>query len=51
MIYEDDSRDIRYYNNRINELKNQIEVIKIKIEREKNNSHEIKIYSLFFIIN
>ncbi len=27
---------------------NQIEVIKIKIEREKNNSHEIKIYFLFF---
>ena len=35
-LYEDDRRDIRYYNNRINELKNQIEVIKNKIEREKN---------------
>ena len=35
-LYEDDSRDIRYYNNRINELKNQIDVIKLKIEREKN---------------
>ena len=30
MIYEDDSRDIRYYNNRINELNNQMEEIKIK---------------------
>ena len=35
-LYEDDSKDIRYYNNRINELKNQIEAIKNKIEREKN---------------
>ena len=35
-LYEDDSKDIRYYNNRINELKNQIDVIKLKIEREKN---------------
>ena len=29
-LYEDDSRDIRYYNNRINELNNQMEEIKIK---------------------
>ena len=35
-LYEDDTKDIRYYNNRINELKNQIDVIKLKIEREKN---------------
>ncbi len=35
-LYEDETRDIRYYNNRINELQKQIEVIKRKIEREKN---------------
>ena len=35
-LYENDSKDIRYYKNAINELKNQIEAIKNKIEREKN---------------
>ena len=35
-LYKDENKDIKYYNNRINELKNQIEVFKIKIEREKN---------------
>ena len=35
-LYENDSKDIRYYKNAINELKKQKEEIKNKIEREKN---------------
>ncbi len=36
-LYEDESKDIRYYKNRINELKNQLDAINKKIERETNN--------------
>ena len=34
-LYEDENKDIKYYNNRISELKKQIKVIKDKIEKEK----------------
>jgi chromosome segregation ATPase len=35
-LYEDENKDIKYYKNGISELKKKIDVIKNKIEKEKN---------------